>query len=1066
MNSLQSCAKWIDDGVDRYDSASFDGFVSMTLRTADYTPIGGGSYIELPACIRAKKACINIKNTDDKCFLYCLLHAVMGHEIPHHPERITWYKGREGLILEPPSATYPPQPKHLPLFERANDMTISVFAIQRKQARDGTYQVGSIEPFHISKHTSQRGRQADLLLYEDEESGKAHYVVVKDLSALLRSQVTEHEGRVEFCRHCLSHFPSKEALVAHQALSCTDHAAVRVSLPTKGQDDVMEFTNHHNKIRAPFVIYADCESILFREESACGSSSAKVSTHKPISFRYAVVGPSKEVTQTRTFEGLDATQRFINAIVDDTLAISDSINSTNLPIKWLPGQEAAHKRAQCCYLCEQRFSWPELHKVADHDHFTGEYRGPACERCNKRARKDRVSVPIFFHNGKGYDFHHIMTHIGEFLTGHPEITLSCIPLNTEKYLTFGLSRRTDYVNAQGKETHKTATFAAFKDSHQFMASSLDRLVESLKASDRALGTSSFTRTRSYLQTHGYTASQSELLLQKGIFPYEWFDSASKLDHELGCRSFRDYHDLYLATDVFLLADVFEAFRDMCIEHFHLDPAHYYTNPGTFWDAALRRSGVRLELLTDIDMVLMFEKGMRGGISMISTRYAKANNPQVQGYDPSQPASWITYLDANSLYAWAMQRPLPVGGFEWADPAAFTREKIMTLDDEGSRGYVLMVDLAYPPELHEAHNLYPLAPEHMLVTEDMASPYNHRVAAACRLSLGECHKLVPNLHDKQNYVLHYTNLKTYLGLGMRLLRVHKVIEFDQRPWLRDYIADNTRQRTLAKAAKDAFLSDLWKISSNAVFGKTMENVRKRCCLDIRTKADKFTAKALSSPRLQNVTRFGENLVCLHMRKTSVVINKPIYVGMCIMDLFKTLMYNFHYNTMLARYGHEHCRLLFTDTDSLCYHITTPDVYVDMASMREAFDFSEYPRDHPLHSTENCAVSGRFKDETSGTPISEFVGLKPKMYAFRTDTTEKRTAKGIKKSVEIGFAEYRQALEGGTCTKVTQLAIRSFKHQLHTVQQTKVGLSPIDTKRYVMDDGVTTLAYGHKDTPSCE
>jgi len=349
-----------------------------------------------------------------------------------------------------------------------------------------------------------------------------------------------------------------------------------------------------------------------------------------------------------------------------------------------------------------------------------------------------------------------------------------------------------------------------------------------------------------------------------------------------CKTFRDYHDLYLACDAFLLADGFENFRDMSLKHFRLDPCHYYTAPGLGWDAALLKSRVKLGLLTDIDMLLMFEKQSRGGVSMISKRYAQA--------PADGKGSAIAYYDANNLYGWAMMQPLPRCDFKWEpEPESFTTERVLTMSAKARRGYTLMVDLDYPEELHDAHNAYPLAPESMEVTPDMASPYIHEVCRANKLDLAPCRKLVPNLRDKKNYVLTLANLQLYLRLGMKLRAVHKVISYEQSAWLKSYIEGNTAARQEAKRDGNAFLADFFKLMNNAVFGKTMENVRNRSDIRLWTSTDRFLNRALAHPRIKHVEIINPDLVAIEKATLTVTMRKPIYAGMTILDLSKTLMY---------------------------------------------------------------------------------------------------------------------------------------------------------------------------------
>ncbi|CAB4024062.1 Gastrula zinc finger, partial [Paramuricea clavata] len=244
-----------------------------------------------------------------------------------------------------------------------------------------------------------------------------------------------------------------------------------------------------------------------------------------------------------------------------------------------------------------------------------------------------------------------------------------------------------------------------------------------------------------------------------------YDHATRVFEAFSCQSMGDYHDLYLKSDVLLLADVFENFRNVCLKAYNLDPCHFYTSPGLAWQACLKMTEVELQLLTDPDMYLFIEEGLRGGISMISNRFSKANNPYVPDYDPHQDSSYVTYLDANNLYGWAMSQPLPTGEFDWLNEKEISNLDITQITDDSEEGYILEVDLKYPKELHDLHNDYPLAPEKMKICPEMLSPY------------------VPNLNDKTKYIVHCRNLKLYLGLGMELTVIHRVLAFQQSPWLK-------------------------------------------------------------------------------------------------------------------------------------------------------------------------------------------------------------------------------------------------------------------------------------------
>ena len=312
-------------------------------------------------------------------------------------------------------------------------------------------------------------------------------------------------------------------------------------------------------------------------------------------------------------------------------------------------------------------------------------------------------------------------------------------------------------------------------------------------------------------------------------------------------------------------------------------------------------------------------------------------------------------------------------------------------EDRKKGMILEVDLEYPTELHELHNDYPLAAEKMKVTKEMLSPYCKNIQEQFGISIGQVAKLIPTLSSKKNYVLHYRNLQLYLSLGLELKKVHRVLEFDQSPWLAQYINFNTQKRM---NAKNAFEKDFFKLSNNSVFAKTMENIRKR--VDVRLVTDqKKLSKFVSKPTFVNSKIFSEDLVAVHKIKETLTLDRPAYVGMCILDLSKTLTYDFHYNYVKSRYNNK-AKLLFTDKDSLCYEIETQDIYEELWQDRNLFDNSDYPKDSKFFDSTNKKVIGKFKDEAAGMPIVEFIGVRSKMYSYVTDNGKnEKTAKGVRK-----------------------------------------------------------------------
>ena len=309
------------------------------------------------------------------------------------------------------------------------------------------------------------------------------------------------------------------------------------------------------------------------------------------------------------------------------------------------------------------------------------------------------------------------------------------------------------------------------DSFQFMSSSLDKLVSNLPKDDLIYTSKAFKGKR------------LNLMLQKGVYPYDFMDSfekfnqtklptkdqfynilndqhitddeydhAKKVWNTFMIKTMGEYHDLYLVSDVLLLTDVFENFRKTWMQYYKLDPCHYFTSPGLSWDAMLKMTNIKLELMTDIDMFQFIEKGMRGGVSYIANRCGNANNKYMKEYDEKMPSKYIMYLDANNLYGWAMSQYLPTGNFKWMTDKEISKINLGRYKADGKKGLILEVDLEYPQELHDIHNDYPVAPEKVKVSNNMLSAYCRKIAEKYNLSIGLVRKLIPTLRDKKEYVL--------------------------------------------------------------------------------------------------------------------------------------------------------------------------------------------------------------------------------------------------------------------------------------------------------------------------
>ena len=358
------------------------------------------------------------------------------------------------------------------------------------------------------------------------------------------------------------------------------------------------------------------------------------------------------------------------------------------------------------------------------------------------------------------------------------------------------------------------------------------------------------------------------------------------------------------------------------------------------------------------------------------RYAKANNKYMNDYDRKKKSSYIQYLDTNNLYGKAMAEKLPVRGFKWVNDISKIDEDFVKDYDKNNnnhnKGYILDVDIDYPSKLQNLHSDLPFLPERMIINNTK--------------------ELVCNLNDKKNCIVHIKVLKQALDHGLKLRKVHRVIEFEQEAWLKEYIDVNTELR---KKATNDFEKDFFKLMNNAVFGKTMENVRKHRDIKL-VKTDKKRNKLVSEPNFHTMKLIDNNLAIIEMRKVKVKMNKPIYLGLSILDTSKITMYEFWYDYVKIKYQ-DKVRLCYMDTDNFVVNIKTKDFYKDISQdVHKRFDTSNYTFDRPLPTGINKKVIGLMKDELGGDIITKFVALRPKAYSYITNNfIEMKKAKGTKK-----------------------------------------------------------------------
>ena len=762
--------------IDRWRAFRFDIFKIQPLRSGSYIPTP--SRYSNPKC-----GLINIQNDDQLCFKWCMRY----HQSPKgkHDDRTTALRKYQDSYNYD-NISYPASYEDIAIFEENNKVCIYVYSTDNNSDIICEY-VGKTE--YIMNDI--------IYLLRVEEDKQSHYIYIKHIC---------HKDKT-FCPICQKGIvvePKDETergvdKFKEHLSKCYKFAkeSTLIKLPDPGTQ--MEFKNFKNEIERPYIAYFDFESSHQKTDRECC-----ISRHEPNSVCvHFVCTYDSSKNRLWSYVGLDCVEQLLLELFRANEEFIEDMQHNERMI-FTYKDNTKFRKSKCCHICKKEFTKDDR-KVRDHDHRTGAFRGAAHSKCNINYFTNRY-LPVVCHNLRGYDSHFIIRKAFEINEKLGNNKINVIPNSYEKFMSFSIG------------------YLKFIDSLQFMASSLDKLVDNLYDKE-----DKYKHFKSIKQNF---PNNYELLCKKGYYPYGWVDSIDKLYHkglppmeafdnkltqskcteekynhathvynELNCNSFLDYHMIYLKTDVLLLTDIFERFRQVCLNYYKLDPANYISAPSLAWDAMLLKTNIKLDLITDIEMLDMIERQKRGGLCFVgSQRYAKANNKYLDNYDSTKPSSYLMYLDANSLYGHAMSQVLPSGDLKWANH--MTLEEIEKVPDNNPIGYDLEVDLEYPVELHDLFREYPPCPESITPKVEWFSDFQKQIGKLNNViknnnSYSGSNKLVPHLYEHKNYVLHYRNLKFIKELGIKITKVHRVLSFSQSEWLKPYIDFNTEKRKESK-----------------------------------------------------------------------------------------------------------------------------------------------------------------------------------------------------------------------------------------------------------------------------
>ncbi|CAG2200881.1 unnamed protein product [Mytilus edulis] len=657
-NLLDKFKAWVDKFQERGSGFVFDGIKSVKVKLYKYEYQRASSYIPLQF---KSSNIINVQNKkDNKCFLWSILASLFPAN--KDKQRVTKYKEYENEI-NMKGIEYPVSIKDIPKVEKQNNLSINVFALEDQTNKQ------SLHPVYISNVESKN--VIDLLYIESNEN--THYCLIKDLNSFM---CDKNRNKSFICRNCLQGFQREETLIKHKKI-CYDNEHCKTIMPKPGKN-ILEFNNHHFKNKLPFVIYCDFEAYNIPMQS-CTPDPNK-SYIKPISkqeinsYGMYVHSDYPEIYKPQYFSyvGDDAVEKYVEKVMKIYKEITYKIylNEKKKPIL-NNHEEDEFQEATGCYICGEEFK--ESEKVREHNHLSGKYRGAACQSCNTKEGKATKLIPVFFHNGSNYDFHFLIEELMKYEDEYNKVKL--LSKNSENYISI------DYGSNYKK--------LRFLDSYRFMLKGLSDIAKSMEE---------------FPILEKEFKGNIALLKQKGFYPYEYIDSIKKFED----KKLPEIENFYSKLKKETITKEEYKHAQRVWEHYNC----------LTWQCGLKYTGIKLELLTDVDMLQMFEKGIRGGFSgVLGPRHVKAYNKYTSNYDKDyRIIDEHEKKNANNLYGWAMSQKLPEEDFKWEKDPNYYKEI------PKGRGCLIECDLKYTEKCKKKTYKYPLAPEKMKIKKEELSDY--------------------------------------------------------------------------------------------------------------------------------------------------------------------------------------------------------------------------------------------------------------------------------------------------------------------------------------------------------
>ena len=1000
----------------------------VILTVSSYLPRTFGCFNSLPSELKIKRCSLtNIKDNQERCFKLAVLASCFPVKASHkHPNRPSQYLKHEDKFWFP--SRYPVSLSDIKTFCKRNH-NVALTLIE--------YETESKCFFPLRCDQSNKEFKIILLAVNN------HFYPVRNVNALLRPSNYHYgsDSQVVFCLNCLNSFHSQKSLDNHVAI-CGEKKEARLVMPSP-ENAVVRFNGGPRTIIAPYFITLDTESILIK----CDDDDDIEQRHEISSYCIALVrsGDSKLINLYSGF-GEGCATKLVDSIEDAVKYANENIPNVPINISSLTD----FNNATVCGHCNEQFV--NGNKVRHHDHSTGEYLDALCNNCNLKAKPSK-QVPILVHN-LTYDIASFIRELHRLVEARKPPFVIAPTCERIRYLAF------DSV--------------AFIDTTQYVPASLEKLV-----SEHAKSGESFPCLDQYFKQN------SNLLKRKGVFPYSFIDSWDAYEHsglppinffkndlteeecsqedynyalevysKFNCKSLKDYSNIYLKTDVLLLADIMIGFRKVLYNQYQLDLFRFISLPQFSWNAALKFTKVKIDLFTDPDMYLFIENSVRGGLCQQSVKHVRANNSACPDYNPSEPESHILYVCANNLYGFAMSQKLPLRNFRWVDVQSI---EIINHPIDDPEGYIVEVDLECPPEIHDNIRDLPLTANHSYVQKEDMSEYHRNLAESLRVKVGKTPKLLLTCKSQSRYIVHYTLLQLFIKLGYKITQIHRAIKFSQEAFLAPYIANNNNQRTIASSS---IAKNMFKLLNNSIYGRTLYNHRntKNFKLVYDTVGFDRNAKKLTC---KSVKLLGSNVALFHHVKNEVNAMFPCVIGSAILDISKHHMFHSYYFGFKKYINN--LTLCYMDTDSFVLFSKSQNFFNELKTLKlSLLDTSNLPIGHPLsYPPHNQGTLGMFKDESAGDPITEAIFLRPKAYSLVTSSGKNiKRAKGTSKCVvkqRLNHERYRDVLQGSIEIYETFRRIQPRNFTNFTIEQRKKALSAFCDKRHQLDE-IRSVPYG--------